>query len=55
MTGAYFVNDGLVQFSTHPADLQSFHRLLIPVCEMFDEEIRKELHGLLLFRSMLKT
>jgi len=39
----------MVQFRSaqHPGDLQSFHRLLTPVCEMFDEEIRKELHGLL--------
>jgi hypothetical protein len=39
----------MVQFisATHPADLQSFHRLLFPVCEMSDEEIGKELHGLL--------
>jgi hypothetical protein len=47
----------MVQFSSapHPADLQSFHRILIPVCERFDEEIRRELHGSLFFRSLLKT
>jgi hypothetical protein len=49
------VNVGSFSSLPHPADLQSFHRLLISECEMFDEEIRKELRGLLFVSSLLKT